>query len=238
MTPDRDSAEEAADSLSDPVSNPDKKGPIKLTPPTSNAVGTVKTNTRIASPPGVIHALQVLHAAETPEAEKVANTSKARGTRTFKRKRPDTVAAAKTPASKSFASADFLNSLRPPPVFQDASGTYYIAEKLIDWRSSKARNGKMVVQVLVFWEGYPREEATWEPMNSIRKDVGEARWQELADALWLCPGDDVEVTRKELLAYHRFRREQRKRENMTIGDSEDEDDATGNPFVDGDVDFF
>lgn len=97
-----------------------------------------------------------------------------------------------------------------------------------------------MVQVLVFWEGYPREECTWEPMNSIRKDVGERRWKELAEALWLCPGDDVDLVRKELLAYHRFCREQARRERprIVIEDSQDGDEATGNPFLDGDVDFF
>ena len=49
----------------------------------------------------------------------------------------------------------------PPPV--DAHKNIYIVDRILD---SKKQRG--VVKYLVLWKGYPREEATWEPMKNLK----------------------------------------------------------------------
>jgi hypothetical protein len=52
----------------------------------------------------------------------------------------------------------------PPPPIEAEEGTEYEVEAI---RDSRRRRGKL--QYLVHWEGYPREEDTWEPVENVKK---------------------------------------------------------------------
>ncbi|CAB9523772.1 unknown protein [Seminavis robusta] len=52
----------------------------------------------------------------------------------------------------------------------DADAEYWDFDKILDhkWSKQPGRQGK--IDVKVKWSGFPEDEATWEPMELIRKD--------------------------------------------------------------------
>ena len=59
----------------------------------------------------------------------------------------------------------------PPPPVEIAGETNYVVESIGKSRENKRRKR---VEYLVFWEGYPPEEATWEPGESLVGTAEEA----------------------------------------------------------------
>lgn len=91
---------------------------------------------------------------------------------------------------------------------------------------------------LVVWEGWPVDQATWEPYWRVKADLG-PRFKELADRLW--EGEDVQTGRLEVLNVERVKRGFREREGVVAKKRKLEDgdhaDEGGNPFFDNTVDF-
>lgn len=60
---------------------------------------------------------------------------------------------------------------QPPPPIQEIEGeANYVVESIGKSRANKRRNR---VEYLVFWEGYPPEEATWEPAENLKGTADE-----------------------------------------------------------------
>jgi hypothetical protein len=54
----------------------------------------------------------------------------------------------------------------PPPPVETEEGTRYVVEEIRDSRIHRRK-----LQYLVHWEGYPREEDTWEPEATMKEDA-------------------------------------------------------------------
>lgn len=72
---------------------------------------------------------------------------------------------------------------RPPPVLvkNDDAESEFLVEKILDYRKRKAGRGHRQ-EYLVKWEGYPRCEATWEPLSHL------ANSQEAIAEFWSAKG--------------------------------------------------
>ena len=55
---------------------------------------------------------------------------------------------------------------RPEPVITAEGNEEYVVEEIVNHRTRK-RGRKTTTEYLVFWEGYPAHEATWEPEGNL-----------------------------------------------------------------------
>lgn len=65
---------------------------------------------------------------------------------------------------------DLNTSSQPLPILYDDSFPVLAPQHILASREI-LRNGNKVIQKLVCWEGLPPEEATWEDLNSLSKDL-------------------------------------------------------------------
>ena len=54
----------------------------------------------------------------------------------------------------------------PPPIITSEGHEEFIVDEIVEHRIRR-RGGKVVKEYLVFWEGYPAHEATWEPIGNL-----------------------------------------------------------------------
>ena len=56
---------------------------------------------------------------------------------------------------------------RPEPIITAEDNEEYVVEEIVNHRVRK-RGKKTSTEYLVFWEGYPAHEATWEPEENLK----------------------------------------------------------------------
>ena len=60
------------------------------------------------------------------------------------------------------------------PIVTSEGHEEYVVEEIVDHRIRK-RGRSMITEYLVFWEGYPAHEATWEPSTNLQNAQGKVR---------------------------------------------------------------
>ena len=70
-------------------------------------------------------------------------------------------------------SAEPTRRLEPPEPEPIDGEDHWIVRQIVDSRRNNRKKGKPI-EYLVLWEGYPDEEATWEPYENIKGTAEEA----------------------------------------------------------------